>query len=437
MLAFKVIILVVVLFLLPGAARSASIAEDLKNLIEQGKLSDAYRLGQAHPDLLGDPDFDFFYGLAAVESGRLGEGVLALERYLLNFPANDRARLELARAYFLLGEDARARDEFVSIRDKNPPQQILLTIDRYLDAIRIRQGRYETTSRFYVEAGFGRDSNVNSGVASSSLNLPTLGNVFVSPAGTRLGDRFLHLAGGGVVTKPVAPGVSVFFSGDATLKNFQSETAFNQSIANFSGGATWLKESNIYRAALTFNRAIIENDNFRDVSGISADWIRQLNQQQSVTTSISYALLDYQGANSVRNAEVTGLGLGFRQVFSGEWQPVLTVSGNYAQERNQESRSDLGRDLYGGNAQINFSPAAEWGINLGYTLSKSRYGGADPLMLVTRADNYQSLDVALIRLIDRHWSVRAEIVKIKNTSNIALYEFNKDVFAVKLRHEWK
>ena len=437
MLAFKVIIVVVVLLLLPGAARSASIAEDLKNLIEQGKLSDAYRLGQAHPDQLGDPDFDFFYGLAAVESGRLGEGVLALERYLLNFPANDRARLELARAYFLLGEDARARDEFVSIRDKNPPQQILLTIDRYLDAIRIRQGRYETTSRFYVEAGFGRDSNVNSGVASSSLNLPTLGNVFVSPAGTRLGDKFLHLAGGGVVTKPVAPGVSVFFSGDATLKNFQSETAFNQSIANFSGGATWLKESNIYRAALTFNRAIIENDNFRDVSGISADWIRQLNQQQSVTTSISYALLDYQGANSVRNAEVTGLGLGFRQVFSGEWQPVLTVSGNYAQERNQESRSDLGRDLYGGNAQINFSPAAEWGINLGYTLSKSRYGGADPLMLVTRADNYQSLDVALIRLIDRHWSVRAEIVKIKNTSNIALYEFNKEVFAVKLRHEWK
>jgi hypothetical protein len=437
MLAFKVIIIILVLVFLPGAARSASIAEDLKNLIEQGKLSDAYQLGQAHPDLLGDPDFDFFYGLAAVESGRLGEGVLALERYLLNVPGNDRARLELARAYFLLGEDARSRDEFVSIREKNPPQQILLTIDRYLDAIRVRQGRYETTSRFYLEGGFGRDSNVNSGVASSSINLPTLGNVFVSSTGTRLSDKFLHLAAGGVVTKPVAPGVSVFFSGDATLKNYQSETAFNQTMANLSGGGTWLKEEDIYRAALSFNRAIIENDNFRDVTGISADWIRQLNQQQSVTTSVSYALLDYQGANSVRNADVTGLGLGFRQVFSGEWQPVMTISGNYAQERNKENRSDLGRDLYGGNAQINFSPAAEWGINLGYTLSKSRYGGADPLMLITRADDYQSLDVALIRLIDRNWSVRAEILKIKNTSNIALYEFNKDVFAIKLRHEWK
>ena len=437
MFTFKAITVVVLLFLLPGAARSASIAQDLKNLVEQGKLSDAYQLGQAHPDQLGDPDFDFFYGLAAVESGRLGEGVLALERYLLNFPANDRARLELARAYFLLGEDARARDEFVSIREKNPPPQILQTIDRYLDAIRIRQGRYETTSRFYLEAGFGRDSNVNSGVASSSLNLPTLGNVFVSPSGTRLADKFFHFAGGGIVTKPVAPGISVFFSGDATLKNFESETAFNQGIANLSGGATWLKEDDIYRAALTFNRAIIENDNYRDVSGISADWIRKLNQQQSVTTSISYALLDYQGANSVRNAGITGLGLGLRQVLSGQWQPVLSVSGNYAQERNQESRPDLGRDLYGGNVQINFSPGAEWGINLGYTMSKSRYGSADPLMLVTRADSYQSVDIALIRLIDRHWSVRAEVSKIKNTSNIALYEFNKDVFAVKLRHEWK
>lgn len=437
MRALREFIVGIFLVFLPAVAWPASVAEDLKNLIEQGKLTEAYQLGQSHPDLLGDPDFDFFYGLAAVESGRLGEGVLALERYLLNFPENDRARLELARAYFLLGEDARARDEFVSIREKNPPQQILLTIDRYLDAIRIRQGRYETTSRFYIEGGFGRDSNVNSGVASSSINLPTLGNVFVSSTGTRLSDKFLHLAAGGLITKPVAPGVSVFFSGDATLKNYQSETAFNQTMANLSGGGTWVMEENIYRAALSFNRAIIENDNFRDVTGISADWIRQLNKQQSVTTSISYALLDYQGSNSVRNADVTGLGLGFRQMFAGSWQPVMTVSGNYAQERNQENRGDLGRDLYGGNAQINFSPAAEWGINLGYTLSKSRYGGADPLMSVTRADDYQSFDVALIRLIDRNWSVRAEVLKIKNTSNIALYEFTKDVFAIKLRHEWK
>ena len=50
-----------------------------------------------------------------VDSGHAGEGVLALERYLLQFPGNTAARVELARAYFVLGEYVRAREEFENV----------------------------------------------------------------------------------------------------------------------------------------------------------------------------------------------------------------------------------------------------------------------------------------------------------------------------------
>src|SRR5438045_1028911 len=93
---------------LPFAAMAAP-ADDVKVLLDQGKAAEAYALGKKYPQELGNPAFDFFFGVAAVDAGHAGEGVLALERYITNFPDNQTARLELARAYFVLGDDARAR----------------------------------------------------------------------------------------------------------------------------------------------------------------------------------------------------------------------------------------------------------------------------------------------------------------------------------------
>ena len=59
--------------------------------------------------------------MAAVDIGRSGEGVLALERYVLQFPDDPRARLELARAYFYAGDDVRSREEFEAVARSRPP----------------------------------------------------------------------------------------------------------------------------------------------------------------------------------------------------------------------------------------------------------------------------------------------------------------------------
>ena len=188
----------------------AAPTDDLKALIDQGRSREAYELGSRHPELLGNPDFDFFFGLAATDAGHAGEGVLALERYLIQFPTVAVARVELARAYFILGEDARAREEFQNVLRESPPANIQSTVERYLDAIRVRESRYQTTSTLYVEAGYGIDSNVNGGVGNASINLPVLGTVSVAAAGVRKGDNFSHMGVGGQITHPVAPGFAVF-----------------------------------------------------------------------------------------------------------------------------------------------------------------------------------------------------------------------------------
>jgi len=104
---------------------TASPKDQIKLLIEQGNPSAAYAFAKKHPESLGDPEFDFFFGVAAIDSGSAGEGVLALERYLANFPLDLQGRLELARGYFVLGELARAREEFTEVLKTVPPPSVV------------------------------------------------------------------------------------------------------------------------------------------------------------------------------------------------------------------------------------------------------------------------------------------------------------------------
>ena len=75
----------------------AAPADDVKALLDQGKDREAYETGKAASDALGTPLFDFYFGIAALNAGVPGEGVLALERYLLQFPDNRSAQFQLAR----------------------------------------------------------------------------------------------------------------------------------------------------------------------------------------------------------------------------------------------------------------------------------------------------------------------------------------------------
>ena len=55
-------------------------SDELRRLVERGLADRAYALGALHPELRGNPEFDYYFGVAAIESGRAGAGVHALER---------------------------------------------------------------------------------------------------------------------------------------------------------------------------------------------------------------------------------------------------------------------------------------------------------------------------------------------------------------------
>ena len=415
----------------------AAPADDIKALLSKADAKAAYELGSKTPDQLGNPAFDFYFGVAAVDSGHAGEGVLALERYIINHPGNREAQLELARGYFILGDYIRAREEFSAVLKTNPPPGVIVNIDRYLDAIRSRESVYRTTAGAFLEYGIGYDNNINGGVSNANISLPGLGVLIIGQAGVKTGASFMQLGGGANITHPVAPGVALFGSINGDFKSHSSRREFDQNNVGATGGISYLKEKNLWRASLSYSTLNVDYRHYRDVTGIAGEWMHQLDELQSVSGALQYAKLEYAGGNSVRDANLKGLSAGYRRNFVAPWQPLFTIGVNYAKEDNERNRDDLARDIHGLRAVLAMSPVPKWALSAGLTYQQSNYGARDFLFPDTRRDRYYGVDAVASYAITREFSVRGEAIVSRNSSNIDLYDYKRAMLAVKLRYDFK
>lgn len=416
-------------------ARAAP-ADEIRALLDQGRSREAYELGRRHPGELGGPEFDFYFGVAAVDSGHAGEGVLALERYILRFPDNDRARLELARGYYVLGELLRARDEFEAVLRRNPPPPVQATIDRFLDSIRSQETRYRTSASLYAEVGAGYDSNVNSGIGNALISVPTLGVVQVAQAGVRSADSFLHLAAGGQVSHPVAPGVALIggASADGRLHRSDFDSQFDQATVAAYAGGSYLRGRNLLRGTLAYSSMEVDWRRFREAATVGAEWHSQIDELNTASLFGQYARLEYP-ASPVRDADFYGLGIGWRRAFVGRLQPLFQVQALYGEEKNDANRDDLTRDLYTLRGSLSLTPEPRWALSLGLSYTKSRFDEADPLFQVRRDDDYYGAELGASYRLTKQLSLRADYLYSENRSSIALYQYTRDVVTLRVRYE--
>ena len=417
----------------------AAPVDDLRTAVEAGDSAAAYARHCATSIDAPDrpPEFDLWCGVAAVDIGRSGEGVLALERYVLQFPDDARARLELARAYFYAGDDVRSREEFEAVARSRPPPEVQAGIDRYLAALTDREARYRGRRTAFVEVGGGYDSNANAGVAQADIGLPVLGPVTVDDFGVRKESAFGWLAAGAEIRHPVSAGLTVngsIYGGGAF---YGSASEFN--LANYGAalGASYRADRNEYALAYAHGEIALDGSRYRWTDGVGLEWRRQISELSSFALAPQYARIGYDGDNAARNADLSALSASYRQVWLRRWQPVLNATLFYGDEHNREGRGDLGRRIQGAGVDVTVSPSAFWALNAGVAYAESDYDAPIPLLDVTRRDRNLGVSVGAVYLINRNLSVRGEYRYAKNTSNLELYEYTRHVGALKVRYEFK
>src|SRR6185369_18087686 len=90
--------------LVPSPDESTLLAE-ARSMLDAGKAKEAYALlAEQEVAFAGTLEFDYLFGLAALDSHRAKEAVFALERVVAAQPDFPGARMDLARAQLELGE---------------------------------------------------------------------------------------------------------------------------------------------------------------------------------------------------------------------------------------------------------------------------------------------------------------------------------------------
>ena len=409
----------------------ASLASELfaveEQLLREGKAEQAYtRLLESFDQYAGIPDFDYLFGLAAIDSGHPTEAIFAFERILDVIPVHAEARIELARAYYKLNEYQAAQQEFETVRE-DAPLAVQSTIDKFLAAIKYASAPAQPHFEAYVQAGLGYDSNVNGATDATSVILPGLNNILVTldDSGREKDSPVLSLDAGLYFEKPVSNTTSLYGRGYLTARDPFQESDYSTETIGGTLGLLRFFGANQLRAGITAQSFFDDEETNYNLGGVQAIWQHNIDARTRTSLFGKYVAIRYPDQD-VRNVNQASAGVSITKAFERKGNPVVfaSLSGGNEEERDN-SRPDLGRDYYGISAGALYTLKTNLTAVAGLGYQHSRYGAKDPLFATTRDDDLYSASAGLIIDLKDDWDVRPIVRYTNNDSTLPINDYSR------------
>jgi outer membrane protein len=122
----------------------------------------------------------------------------------------------------------------------------------------------------------------------------------------------------------------------------------------------------------------------------------------------------------------------------GAYTPVAYVGAYGGEEKIKDSTNFpyLGDKLYGVRAGGELAIYADTKLFGSVSAESRRYGGDDPLFLVTRKDTQADVKVGINYVMAKLWTLTPQLSYTKNKSNIVINDYKRAVVSVGLRRDF-
>ncbi|MDI9239836.1 tetratricopeptide repeat protein [Lysobacter sp. LF1] len=409
------------LFIVCAASAQDATFNGARSLVDQHQYAQALEvLAPMEAAHSGDAQFHYLIGRAALGAGDAEKARAALARSLELNPDSPDAHLALGRAYYALDQYALARDQFeIALRFDGLPPDLLSQVQIYDEAARqsLEEGR-STTAFGYAELGVGV-YRVNS----------TRSTAIFGDGGS---DAFYNLRASGGFNHSFENGYAIDGTLDYRHRIYDdSDTRDDRDLRWSIAGSNSFGDNNL-ALGLRGRVSYRGNGDYRnDVSGFTS-YTRNLNTDNQLTLGLDVRRRRYpEGPLRDRSRTTATASVGWStSLAGGAGSFSLTAHGgrNYA-----TSRPDGESNVFGATASFDytFNDSLDgflfvWWERDSFNTDAVHFhpDALDQAVVLRREDNLYEGGAGLIWTFAPKWSLRPELLYIRDQSNSVTFNYS-------------
>ena len=434
---------VVILSVLAAAQINAAFAQDTLQIATTSEAQDvlqraeamlagnnsqgAYALLQAREsELAGHSYFDYLLGVAALDSGYLGEAILSLQRAALSAPQFSGARMELARAHFEVGDKNLARPLFTALLDENPPASVRDVINKYIAAIDARPATPPNYFAPYAELQVGHDSNANGSTDEQQFLGFTL-----SPDNLETDSSFFEGSAGFNWTVPRSASFAWLAGAHAGYRSNPDASFVDSGILSGLGGFSWRRGAVFGRANADVywsSRDGSSNESYRGVSMLLG---RSLNSRWDLNFTLRGGSVRYDDSIEILDVNRVLYSLGIAYRFASRGRIYFDAIGG--SDNEQQTNSPYGNSKTG--AKLGVSTAVGESSFLHASIGRLT-SDFDGLFFGSPREDAQLTTLLQLEFRDvltHGLTIAPRIRYIDNDSDVSLYNFDRTEIGLLIR----
>lgn len=416
--------------------------ERARGLLGSGNARQAYaELAPLEATLSGQPEFDYLLGVAALDSGRNDEAVVAFERVLARVPNHAGAQMDLARAYYASGSFDLAEAGFLKLRAANPPPAAQQAINRYLEAIQARKHQTQAGWTGFGELGLGYDSNITgvpTDFGSAAQQAFNLVGIEATGNAVKRSAAFLQGGLGAEYSRPLGRGYSMFAGGEAKGRAYHDESDFNSAAAEVRFGGALNSGTNQFRATasyLLFNQEGAapgepKQTNDRRMAGVTADWRHALDTKTQVGAAVQLNSIRFP-ENEIEDFDQLFVSVSWLKSFERAGIPLLYLTAFASEDRAGNKFADgvttKSKNLVGVRSYLQYSltPKLQVFNALGLIHRRDKDAFARSTAVENGRDTYGEAALGLSWQFRERCALRMQYAFSHNSSNIDIYDFSR------------
>ncbi|HUS25042.1 MAG TPA: tetratricopeptide repeat protein [Candidatus Binatia bacterium] len=420
----------------PAFATTAEAAAASRLLASRDGAALLALLAPMEEQYAGDPDYDYLLGVAQLDTGHPSEAIFALQRTLELRPGFSGARMELARAYYEVGDNEESRREFQTVREQDPPPAARDAIERYMSAVDLRSARYRALGRGQLETFGGYDTNANGGTDAQTI---AFGPFLLNPApnSRRQESPYYGVAGQYFYGAPLTPDWRWQAGARGTLRENPQASFVDASQALALASVTYGQRATV-SAGLSGAWSTLADRANNHSYGLDVGSTLPLGEQFYGAASAHGGMLRYD-APSLKAQDVNQLvgaaALGWHVPWARRLDLDLGPLGGRDEAVN--AGSTFGRDLLGARLNLFWVAPLRLVVSGSAAWVRSDYDYTRTALLAARSDEQAALQLT----VDpsdwlRPWRLRLQGTWIDNRSSLALFQYDKTDIALYLGRDF-